>query len=145
MKAKKLEEGAVEPQRSLCTQPTNGVRSSLADVDVPGLTSPTPTPTPMPFTTSAFKVGARSSYDHPLDLHAGARVEYSFSADLDIDFLVTDPQDNTIKLADSSLSDEGSFVAKRLGRYTLVFDNTFALFAGKNVSLTYRVVPRGGR
>jgi hypothetical protein len=141
MKAKKQEGGAAEPQRSLYTQPTNGVGSALADLDVPSLISPTPTPTPVPFTTSGFKVGARSSCARPFDLPAGTRVEYSFTADLDFNFRVTDPQGSTIKRADRSLRDEGSFVADRLGRYTLVFDNTSARFTGKNISLTYRVVP----
>jgi hypothetical protein len=106
---------------------------------------PTPTPTPVPFTTTAFKVSAGTFYSVPLDLPAGTRVQYRYTADLDFHFSVNDPQGNTIKRADNSLRDEGDFVADRLGRYSLIFDNRHALFAGKNVSLTYRVVPPSGR
>jgi hypothetical protein len=123
-----------------------GTRPTSAIPEVPTLTpAPTPTPTPVPFTTSAFKVTAGSVYKVPIDLPAGARVEYRYSADLDLDFRVTDPQGNAVRRASRSLGDEGNFVADRLGRYTLEFDNTFSLFAGKNVSLTYRAVPPGGR
>ena len=109
------------------------------------LTTPVPTPTAVPFKTLAFKVAARSSYPVRLDLPAMARVEYSFSSNLDLYFEVTDPQGNPITSSGRVLADEGMFTAPVLGRYTLVFDNGFSLFSGKNVKLRYRVVPPGGR
>lgn len=107
--------------------------------------TPIPTPTPVPFKNSAFKVNAGSTYTVPFDVAGGTRVEYSYASDLDFNFLITDPQGNVISYADRSLRNQGSFIADRLGRYTLHFDNEFSLFTGKNVSLRYRVVPPGGR
>ena len=74
-----------------------------------------------------------------------SRVEYRFQSDLDINVWVIDPQGNRLAGADRVLQDSGSVKAATLGTYDLVFDNSFSLFTGKIVDLTYRVVPPGGR
>ncbi len=81
----------------------------------------------------------------PFDLAVGARVEYRYTSDSDMNFQVTDPQGNIIKRADRSLADEGSITAEKLGRYTMTFGNTFSIVTAKIIRVTYRVVPPGGR
>jgi hypothetical protein len=115
----------------------------LGFVLVLGLTAcASPTPTPVPFMTSSLQV--RSLHKIPLDLPVGARVEYSFSGDR-VDFWVTDPDGNPIKEAYSALRHEGAFVADRPGRFNLVSVNSSPLIPEKNVLVTFRVTPLGGR
>jgi len=101
--------------------------------------------TPVPFKTTALKVAAGTSRSVNFDLPAGATIEYSFNSELDIDFRVLDPQGDRLSVADRVLAHQGKVVAGALGRYVLVFDNEFSLFASKTVNLRYRTVPPGGR
>ena len=104
-----------------------------------------PTPTMVPTTNTVFKVGSRSKYRLNFDISVGSTIEFKFSADLDLNFIIRDPLDNVVYQSDRVFNDEGRVTANRSGRYTLVFDNGFSLFASKNVTIAYRVVPAGGR
>ena len=114
-----------------------------------GIADPTattvPTPTVVPFSTISFKVGSRSNYEIPFDVQAGSTIEFEFASDLDINFRVTDPLENTLYKSDRVFRDEGRIAARSRGRYTLIFDNGFSLFTSKAVSAKYRVIPPGGR
>lgn len=106
---------------------------------------PTPTPTPVPFNTTSFKVSAGEFYTVRANMESGSRLEYRFSSDLDIDVRVVDPLGNVLSRSSRTYEDSGSVVANSLGTYELVFDNSFSVFAGKDVTLRYRIVPPGGR
>ena len=114
-----------------------------------GIADPTatmvPTPTVVPFSTISFKVGSRSTYEIPFDMRAGSTIEFGFASDLDINFRVTDPLENTVYKSDRVFNDEGRITARSRGRFTLIFDNGFSVFASKAVSVRYRVIPVGGR
>ena len=107
--------------------------------------TPTPLPTPVPTITRTFKIDAGDSREMAFDVQKGTVVEYSFKADLDFNFSVLDPGGNVVTRTNRVIEDQGQVRADRFGRYTLRFNNGFSLFASKTVTLTYRVVPAGGR
>ena len=132
--------------------PTPPPTSTPAPTSTPTPTStPVPTSTPLPTPTSvpsknvSFKVPAGDEYRVRFNMPEGARVEYRFRSDLDIDAWLENPLGNRISGADRVYNDSGDVTADTVGSYTLVFDNSFSLFASKSVNLTYRVVPPGGR
>lgn len=116
------------------------------DVGISNSTAtPIPTPTAVPFSTISFKVGSGSTYEIRFDIQAGPTVEFEFASDLDINFRVSDPLGNTVYKSDCVFNDEGSVTGSSRGRYTLIFDNGFSIFASKAVTARSRVVPTGGR
>ena len=98
------------------------------------------TPTPVPWETTTFKVPAGNEYRLALPVPAGARIEYKFNADLDINVWLLDPLGNRMVGADRVERASGRGTAKSLGTYVLLFDNSYSLFTGKSVNLTYRVL-----
>lgn len=109
------------------------------------LPTPTPIPTPVPITTTTFKIGSGSTYEIHFDVQEGTVIEYSFTSNLDFNFSVLDPLGNVVTRAGRVIADQGRVRADKFGRYTLLFDNGFSIFASKTVTIEYRVVPTGGR
>ena len=89
-----------------------------------------------------FKVPAGATHEIPLEVEAGAEVAYKWKASLDLNFGISDPTGSFIVIRRRVESAEGTFVANTSGRYSLVFDNTFSLFAQKTVNLKYAVAPQ---
>ena len=105
-----------------------------------------PTATPVPFTNITFKVPAGESYNMPLDLQAGDRLEFGFESDLDIRFAIHGPNNTTIRdFGRIEVLGTHTLTAETAGRHTLFFDNGFSLFTSKTIIILYRVVPPGGR
>lgn len=92
----------------------------------------------------SFKVPAGKEYRINFNLPAGATVEYRFKSSLEIDVRFEDPMQNRLASSSRAYNDNNSVTVDSLGTYTLVFDNSFSLFAGKDVDLTYRAVGPGG-
>ena len=107
------------------------------------LKEPPATPTGV-YRTQDFTVGARYFYTLILDLQPETQVEYSFEAEQILNFEVLDPQGNRISLSERVLADKGTFTARKFGRYSLVFDNRMGTVFNPG-SITYRVIPPGGR
>ena len=104
-----------------------------------------PTPTPVPFKNQSFKVPAGTEHKIIFNLPAGATVEYRFQSSPDIDVRFEDPSGNRLASLSRAYSGSGGVTVNSLGTYALVFDNSFSLFTGKDVNLTYRAVGPGGR
>ena len=104
-----------------------------------------PSPTRVPLGSVSFKVGAGEEYSVNIGMTEGARFEFQFRSDLDIDVKLLGPFDNNIGNWPRVESLTADIVAEVTGVHTLVFDNSFSLITGKLVNLTYRVVPPGGR
>ena len=103
------------------------------------------TPTPVPFTNQSFKVPSGREHKILFNLPAGATVEYRFQSSPDIDVRFEDPMGNHLAQLSRAYNGSSSVTVDSLGTYALVFDNSFSLFTGKDVSLTYRAVGPGGR
>ena len=112
----------------------------------PAATTGTPTPEALLEKTTSFTVGAGEEAQLPLDIPEGYVVEYSFTANDDIDFKVLDPADTVLISKSRVLADQGDFRADvmagrgTVGRYYLVFDNAFSDSASKTVTMVYRIV-----
>ena len=77
-----------------------------------------------------------------LQANVGDEISYEFALRLnDLNFRILDPSGNIVAEEQRVESAEGSITAKTKGQYTLVFDNTFSLFASKDVTLVYNLVP----
>ena len=88
-----------------------------------------------------FNIKARETHDIPFDVRAGTEIHYSFSTNLDLNFEISDPSGNFVETHHRVESAEGTIVAKDSGLYTLIFDNSFSIFASKDVTLNYAIVP----
>jgi len=122
-----------------------GQRQRITPVLLPTSTPMPPTPTIIPFTTSSFTVNAGSSYTFTLTVPRGARAEYSYSSNFDLNFRLADPQNNQMRGSTRVYADQGSFTASSGGDYKLTFGNGFSLSTAKDVTLRYRIIPPGGR
>lgn len=57
----------------------------------------------------------------------------------DVDFYVTDPQENTVLSYDRVTQTSFSFTASTTGTYVLHFDNSFSWISSKSVTLDYTI------
>jgi len=57
----------------------------------------------------------------------------------DINFYITDPNENTIRRFDRATQTSFSFTASITGTYTLHFDNSFSILSSKSVTLGYTI------
>ena len=131
------------PNRTIWT----GIVSLLVALVVPTMACsiPVPTPTPVPSETVSFKVPAGSDYKVNVAMQVGSKMEYRFTGDLDINFELIDPLGAQLGRLSRVEHLNGDVTAAVKGVYTLRFDNSFSLLTSKNIDLTYRVVPQGGR
>ena len=88
-----------------------------------------------------FEVPAGETYEIQSDVKAGTEIKYNFTANLDLNFGIFDPSGRLVAEEVRVESAKGSVVARGPGRYRLVFDNSFSLFATKTVNLEYWVEP----
>ena len=123
-----------------------GTPPTAIPTSTPAPTStPVPTPTRVPSKDVSFKVDARSEYRVNVPMTEGATFECQFQSDLDINLILIDPLGNNIANWSRVESLTIETVAEVTGVHTLVLDNSFSRLTSKAVSLTYRVVPSGGR
>ena len=82
---------------------------------------------------------------HEIAFNAGPGTEFSFSwdADLDLNFRISDPSGRWVADELRVESGEGSLVTDATGLYSLVFDNTFSILTPKTVTLYYVIAPPG--
>ena len=112
----------------------------------PAATTGTPKPTALLEKTTSFTVGAGEDAKLPIDIPEGYVVEYSFTADNDVDFRVVDPEGTALISKSRVIADQGEFRADvmagrgTVGRYYLVFDNEFSDSTSKTVTMVYRIV-----
>ena len=90
---------------------------------------------------ASFEVQAGKTFEIPFDVKADTEFQYSFTANLDLDIRILDPSGRSVIEENRVESAEGSLVARSSGRYWLVFDNSFSIFADKRVDLAYLVTP----
>ena len=107
--------------------------------------TPVPTPTSVPFVSTTFKVGAGSATTVSQSMQAGSRIEFQFTADLDINVRLQDPMGAEVGSWDRVTSHGSNFTAAMTGVHQLVFDNSFSFLTAKTVDLKKRIVPPGGR
>ena len=92
--------------------------------------------------STSFNVRAGETHEIPLDVETGYEIAYRFKTEEnDLNFGISDPSGNFVATDRRVESGEGRIVASDSGRYTLVFDNSFSIFASKDVTLAYAVVP----
>ena len=92
---------------------------------------------------ASFTVQPLKTHTITLSLHETDSVSGSFSVvsadETGINFLVTDPYDNTILRYDNILQKSFSFTAETDGNHQLHFDNSVSDVQRKTVSLNYNV------
>ena len=124
------------------------VLTAIVVACVPAL-APTPTaapmPTPVPYRTIVVKVLPGNVYGIGMNLTQGARIEYSFRSDLDIDFWLQDPFGSRHTGLSRVELASGQYVAEATGVHSLMFDNSLSKLTDRSVEFTYRVVPPGGQ
>ena len=102
-------------------------------------------PTPEPITeTSRFKVSAGSVQELSLHMPAESRLEFRFNSDLDINVEFRDPYGKPLGSWDRVTTLTRTITAKTTGLHVLAFDNSFSLFASKDVAVTYSHWPPPG-
>ena len=104
--------------------------------------TPAPTPTPVQFKSTSFKVDAGAVYEVSVPMREGHRLEYRFTANLDVDFEIVSPMGLQRARKDRVTATEGALTAAETGVHKLRFDNGFSWLTAKNISLTYRVTPQ---
>ena len=90
---------------------------------------------------ASFEVQAGKTFEIPFDVKADTEIQYSFTANLNLDFGILDPSGRWVVEESRVESTEGSLIARSSGRYWIVFDNSFSIFADKRVDLAYLVTP----
>jgi hypothetical protein len=84
-----------------------------------------------------FEVRAGQEMSLPWDMRTGARLEFAFEANLDIDVRFHDPDGLELARWDRTFSGRAAIGARKNGTYTLVFDNSFSWLTTKVVNLFY--------
>ena len=101
---------------------------------------PNKEPEDEPFTSSTFRLGARKMEAIELDVKGGWSIEYAFSSNHEIGFLIRDLRGAALVDRPSTLGERGKVKAMSSGTYTLLFDNEKSVFAGKTITCEYRTV-----
>ena len=93
--------------------------------------------------TLTFTVPAGKLHEITFNAAPGAEFSFSWNANLDLNFRISDPSGRWVANELHVEIGEGSLATTASGRYSLVFDNTFSIFAPKTVTLYYAIVPPG--
>ena len=84
-----------------------------------------------------FEVRAGEEFQFSRPLLSGSRLRYDFTSDLDINLRIYGPDGSELSSQDRTFSADGTISADIEGNYTLLWDNSFSLFANKVVTLSY--------
>ena len=88
-----------------------------------------------------FEVKAGEESPIPFQLYAGESLQYSFVSDLDVNFRIYGPDGSELLRWDRTFSADGTIMADTAGVYTLLWDNTFSVLTGKEVTFAYAIEP----
>ena len=90
----------------------------------------------------SLRLPAGESHQVPLGVGEGSRIDYRFQLRLnDLNFQIVGPSGESLAVENRVKAAEGSVAADATGIYTLVFDNSFSVFAPKDVEYEYAVLP----